>query len=60
MCALDAREIQVPATDRTLENVELCLKHNNSQFVDNHYLQAHGTLGMPVAMLTWLRGILTT
>ena len=35
-CALDAREIQIPATDCFLEAVELCLKHLNSQFVDNH------------------------
>ena len=42
-CALDTREIQAPATDCILEAVELCLKHNNSQFVDNHYLQTHGT-----------------
>jgi hypothetical protein len=41
--ALNSRIVKTPSTKCILEAVEICLKHNNSQFNNSFYLQTHGT-----------------
>ena len=41
--ALQARPVKFPSTDCIVEAVEICLKHNNSFFEDDNFLQIHGT-----------------
>ena len=41
--ALNSRDIKTPCTECIVEAVEICLKHNNSQYDDNNFLQIHGT-----------------
>ena len=41
--ALNSRTTNFPSTDCIVEAVKICLKHNNSQFKDEHFLQIHGT-----------------
>ena len=41
--ALNSRTTNFPSTDCVVEAVKICLKHNNSQFKDKHFLQIHGT-----------------
>ena len=41
--ALDSRSTKFPSTDCIVEATEICLEHNNSQFLDKNVLQCHGT-----------------
>ena len=40
---LDRRAAKYPSTDCIVEAVEICLKSNNSQFGEQHFVQKHGT-----------------
>ena len=41
--ALEARPARFPSTDCIVEAVQICLKHNNSLFEADNFLQIHGT-----------------
>ena len=41
--ALEARPARFPSTDCIVEAVQICLKHNNSFFEADNFLQIHGT-----------------
>ncbi|XP_068704908.1 uncharacterized protein [Montipora foliosa] len=41
--ALEARAARFPSTDCIVEAVQICLKHNNSFFEADNFLQIHGT-----------------
>ena len=41
--ALEARPVKFPSTDCIVEAVKICLKHNNSFFGEDNFLQIHGT-----------------
>ena len=41
--ALDSRSSKFPSTDCIAEAVEICLRVNNCQFSEQHFVQKHGT-----------------
>ena len=41
--ALESRPARFPSTDCIVEAVQICLKHNNSFFEADNFLQIHGT-----------------
>ena len=41
--ALEGRSVKFPSTDCIVEAVQICLRHNNSAFENDHFLQIHGT-----------------